>query len=424
MTRKIQSIRGMNDLLPGQIEVWHAVERAIRSVAVEYGYREIRLPLLEKTALFKRSIGEVTDIVEKEMYTFLDQRGNSLSLRPEATASCVRAGIQHGLFHNAQVRLWYMGPMFRYERPQKGRYRQFHQFGIEAFGWVGPDIDAEVIALGAKLWKMLGIDQGVTLQVNSLGDAETRARYRENLVSYFKQYQSDLDRDSRRRLTMNPLRILDSKNPAMQDMIQNAPTMIEFLDDESKKHFDSFCEYLSLLNISFEIDHRLVRGLDYYTNTVFEWKSEFLGAQNAFCAGGRYDGLAEVLGGKSVPGAGFALGVERLVELVKIGKMEPEGHPTQVYVCVLGDTGAKLGFKVAESLRNLGICATLNCGGGKLASQLRKAHKLDAAVSIIIGDLEASANTAVVKDMNAKQSQTIVAIDEIEAAVTNLLNPK
>ena len=414
----------MNDLLPGQIEVWHAVERAIRSVAVEYGYREIRLPLLEKTELFKRSIGEVTDIVEKEMYTFLDQRGNSLSLRPEATASCVRAGLQHGLFHNAQVRLWYMGPMFRYERPQKGRYRQFHQFGIEAFGWTGPDIDAEIIALGVKLWKMLGIGQGVTLQVNSLGDVESRARYRGNLVTYFERFKNDLDRDSRRRLDMNPLRILDSRNPAMQDLIQNAPTMIEYLDDASRKHFDLFCEYLSLLNISFEIDHRLVRGLDYYTNTVFEWKSEHLGAQNAFCAGGRYDGLAELLGGRSVPGAGFALGVERLVELVNIGKMQPEGHPTQVYVCVLGSSAAKLGFKAAESLRHLGICATLNCGGGKLASQLRKAHKLKAAVSIIIGDQEAGTNTAVVKDMNAKRAQTIVAIDDIGAAVTDLLNPK
>lgn len=314
----IQAVRGMNDLLPGErVRLWHRVESAIRELTSLYGYQEMRTPVLERTELFKRSIGEQTDIVEKEMYTFTDTGGDSLTLRPEATASCVRAGIQHGLFHNQQTRLWYMGPMFRHERPQKGRYRQFHQFGAEAFGWDGPDVDAELIIMSSQLWALLGIGR-ITLELNSIGSPAARAEYRERLVGYFGERKAELDDDSQRRLGSNPLRILDSKNSEMKTIIEEAPQLADYLDDESKTHFDGVKERLNRAGIDFRINQRLVRGLDYYTRTVFEWTTDLLGAQSAVCGGGRYDLLVEQLGGKPTPATGYAIGLERLIELVSL----------------------------------------------------------------------------------------------------------
>ncbi len=407
-------------MLPDTVEFWQDVEASIRKVAALYGYREIRIPLIERTELFKRSIGEATDIVEKEMYTFADNNGEYMTLRPEATASCVRAGIQHGIFHNTKSRLWYMGPMFRYERPQKGRYRQFHQFGIEAFGWKGPDIDAEVILVGKALWELIGIQSDVELQINSLGTPESRARYRSKLVEYFQHHFDDLDADSQRRLTLNPLRILDSKNPEMQGLISQAPTIIEYLDDESTQHFSKLQSTLTDLGINFKINSRLVRGLDYYNGTVFEWiAGQGLGAQNAICAGGRYDGLVQQLGGGAVPGAGFACGIERLVEL----RQQTRGNRSQgsdVYFAMLGFDAERAGIVLAETLRNAGISVILNCGGGKLASQLKQADRLKSSLAIIIGDLELSRQSAVLKNLETKK-QTQVSFDNIIDAVSKEL---
>ena len=421
MTVKIKSVRGMNDLLPGDIELWQQVEQAIRQIATLYGYSEIRLPLLERTELFKRSIGEATDIVEKEMYTFLDNNGESMTLRPEATASCVRAGVQHGFFYNAKARLWYMGPMFRYERPQKGRYRQFHQFGIEAFGWTGPDIDAEIILVSNALWKLLKIDQDAKLEINSLGTPQSREQYRSELVAYFEKYKDSLDDDSQRRLNTNPLRILDSKNPQMQDLIQSAPVLTDYLSSESKQHFAELCSRLHDLEIGYTVNHRLVRGLDYYTGTVFEWVTDRLGAQNAICAGGRYDGLVEALGGKEVPGAGFAMGIERLVEIVKQGSMELNDPTTQAYVCSLGDSAQRLGFSVAETLRASGISTTVHCGSGNLARQLRSADRLDAWVGIIIGETEVSSDTVTIKNLQSDEPQKVVSVASVVEVVKQML---
>ncbi|MGB5623143.1 MAG: histidine--tRNA ligase, partial [Gammaproteobacteria bacterium] len=315
MTRSIAPIRGINDILPAETRAWQWLEQIVREVLQAQGYGEIRLPLMERTELFARSIGEVTDIVEKEMYTFLDRNGDSLSLRPEATASCVRAGITHGLFHNQQQRLWYSGPMFRYERPQKGRYRQFHQMGAEAFGFAGPDIDAELILACARIWRRLGLDD-LRLELNSLGTAESRQAYRGLLVEYFREHEKDLDEDSQRRLNQNPMRILDSKNPDMQALIDAAPSITDHLDDESADHFAQLRETLDAVGVSYLINPRLVRGLDYYSRTVFEWVTDRLGAQGAVCSGGRYDGLVEQLGGRATPAIGWAMGIERLVELL------------------------------------------------------------------------------------------------------------
>lgn len=334
MSAKIQSIRGMHDVLPEHSGLWQYFERIIRNTIQQYGYREIRMPVVESTDLFCRSIGEVTDIVEKEMYTFQDRNGDSLTLRPEGTASCVRAAIQHGLLHNQQQRLWYMGPMFRHERPQKGRYRQFHQIGVETFGIDGPDIDAELIMMTARFWQQLGLNN-IRLELNTLGSNEARSTYRDVLVDYLNQHHDQLDDESQRRLTSNPLRILDSKNPAMQDMIEAAPKLMDHLDDESRDHFEQLQQILSQAGIEFRINTRLVRGLDYYCKTVFEWVTDELGAQGTVCAGGRYDGLVEQLGGKSTSAAGFAMGVERLLSLIENNgvQIEPE---LDVYMLLQG----------------------------------------------------------------------------------------
>ncbi len=424
MSVKIQSVRGMKDLLPGEIELWQQVEQEVRDVSALYGYSEIRLPLLERTELFKRSIGEATDIVEKEMYTFLDNNDESMTLRPEATASCVRAGVEHGLFHNARARLWYMGPMFRYERPQKGRYRQFHQYGIEAFGWPGPDIDAEIIDVGSTLWKRLKIDRFAKLEINSLGTPESRASYRQQLVLYFEAHHGELDEDSKRRLKTNPLRILDSKNPEMQEMIRSAPVLIDYLGDESKEHFDRLLSHLRDLGIDYEINNRLVRGLDYYSGTVFEWVTDQLGAQNAICAGGRYDGLVELLGGREVPGAGFAMGLERLVEIVRLGDLQSESTAADVYLCMLGDEAQRAGHSIAQTLRQAGVPTVLHCGGGKLARQLRNADRLNTAIAIIVGQSELEAGNAVVKNLRVDEPQKTVPVSEIVETVEQMLKAK
>ena len=421
MHTKFQSIRGMNDLLPSESKLWQSVEESIREVSELYGYREIRLPLLESTDLFKRSIGEETDIVEKEMYTFKDNRGDSLTLRPEATASCVRACIEHGLIHNNKARLWYMGPMFRYERPQKGRYRQFHQYGIEAFGWSTPDIDAEIILVADMLWQKLQIAESARLEINSIGNPNSRKKYRADLVGYFEKYQDSLDADSRRRLRTNPLRILDSKNPSMQTLIEGAPVMTDYLDDDSRRHFERLQLYLESEDIDYTVNHRLVRGLDYYTDTVFEWTTDLLGAQNAICGGGRYDGLVELLGGGTVPGAGFAVGLERLVEILKQRKVVSASFGLQVYLCVLGDAAEVEGLKLAQLLRAAGISAMLHCGGGKLAQQMKSADRANAVLGVIIGAREIETQTAIVKPLRTDAGQQSVALSDVVETIKEML---
>ena len=350
MAEIIRSVRGMNDILPEMTPYWQAVETSLRRVLESYGYQEVRLPILEKTELFKRSIGEVTDIVEKEMYTFDDRNGDSLTLRPEGTAGCVRAAMEHGLF-NQQQRLWYMGPMFRHERPQKGRYRQFHQLGVEAYGFSGPDIDAEMILLTARLWKTLGLEN-ITLQINSLGSTEARLQYRQKLVEYYQAHADQLDEDSQRRLLSNPLRILDSKNPDMQALNEAAPKLIDYLDEASAEHFDQLCQTLRQAGVQFEINLRLVRGLDYYGRTVFEWVTDQLGAQGTVCAGGRYDGLIDQLGGKASTAIGFAIGLERLIALLEAGNVLHEVDGPDAYLVAVGDAAAARSLLLAESLRH------------------------------------------------------------------------
>ena len=377
MSKTIQAVRGMNDLLPDAVARWQRIEAAARSVFAAYGYREIRLPLVERTELFARSIGNLTDIVEKEMYTFEDRNGESLTLRPEGTAGCVRAGIENGLLHNQVQRLWYAGAMFRHERPQKGRYRQFHQIGVEAFGVGAPDLDAELILICARLWRALGI-RGLTLELNSLGTSETRAAYRRALVAYLERHRSALDEDSQRRLEKNPLRVLDSKNPAMQQIIHNAPSLTEYLDDASRAHFGRLCEYLTSAGMAYTLNPRLVRGLDYYTGTVFEWATDRLGAQSAVCAGGRYDGLVELLGGQATPAAGFALGLERLAELLALDVSETgDNQAPQAYLAVLDEAVRSQALKLAESLRDRGWRIECHGGSGSLkgATQARRQER-------------------------------------------------
>ncbi len=414
----------MNDLLPSETHWWTAMEEAARSVAALYGYREIRLPVLERTELFKRSIGEETDIVEKEMYTFLDHRGESLTLRPEATASCVRACIEHGLIDRSKARLWYLGPMFRYERPQKGRYRQFHQFGIEAFGWATPDLDAEIILVANALWQTLGIDRHTRLEINSIGSSASRQRYRADLVAYFEKHEEALDEDSRRRLLANPLRILDSKHPAMQSIIAEAPVMTDYLDSQSGRHFERLCVLLESQNMDFVINHRLVRGLDYYTDTVFEWTTGLLGAQNAICGGGRYDGLVRLLGGESVPGAGFAMGLERLLEVLRQAEFQVHKAAPQVYVCTLGEEAELAGLELAQKLRSSGIRTTFHCGGGKLAQQLKNADRVKAALGVIIGADELSSRVVTVKPLQADAGQQSVAWSNAVETIQVMLEVK
>lgn len=402
----------MNDLLPDAVEIWQRVEDTAREVLDSYGYREVRLPVVEATELFARSIGQHTDIVEKEMYTFEDRNGESLTLRPEGTAGCVRAGIENGLLHNQIQRLWYAGPMFRHERPQKGRYRQFHQIGVEAFGMSGPDIDTELVLLTARLWRKLGLGD-LRLELNSLGTPAARAVYRGKLVCYLRARDAELDDDSRHRLERNPLRVLDSKNPAMQPIIRAAPALKDYLDDASRAHFEELCAGLKRSGVDFHVNPRLVRGLDYYTRTVFEWVTERLGAQSAVCAGGRYDGLVQVLGGKPTPAAGFAIGLERLVELLSAQASGRSGARPQVYVVLLGDAAEGEGLVIAESLRDLGVRVQCDCGGGHLTAQLRRADRSGAELALILGEEEVQIKSITIKNLRQAEAQQRVPLSEL-----------
>ena len=413
---KIQSLRGMHDLLPGNSEIWQYLEKTVADVLSRYSYQEIRFPVLEQTELFKRSVGEATDIVEKEMYSFEDRNGDQLSLRPEGTAGCVRACTEHGLLHNQTQRLWYAGPMFRHERPQKGRQRQFHQIGVEAFGLNGPDIDAELLLLTANLWKTLKIDSVVKLQINSLGTSTDRAHYRDKLVSYLMIHRDDLDEDSQRRLDTNPMRILDSKNPEVQKIVDGAPQLNDFIDDDSRQHFEQLCGILDAAKVSYEINPRLVRGLDYYSKTVFEWVTDSLGAQGTICAGGRYDGLVEQLGGKPCPGVGFAMGIERLVLLLDELKVVPDSvaQTVDIYLLAVGDV-SNAAAVLADNLRN--DCPSLriesHCGGGSFKSQIKKADKSGAAVALILGEQEVSSSAVGVKYLRQEHIQETVVQDSL-----------
>jgi len=409
MSNNIQSVRGMNDCLPDVTDTWHGFEAIIRDWLRRYGYREMRTPILEHTGLFKRAIGEVTDIVEKEMYTFVDAlNGESMTLRPEGTASAVRAVIQHNLLYDGGKRLWYTGPMFRHERPQKGRYRQFHQVGVEALGFAGPDVDAELIVMCADLWRALGI--APTLQLNTLGDAESRHRHRAKLIAFFEVHQDALDEDSKRRLHSNPLRILDSKNPAMQALNDAAPKLMGELDDAARAHFDALQALLHANGIAFEINPRLVRGLDYYNRTVFEWVTDQLGAQGTVCAGGRYDGLIEQLGGKPAPAAGFAMGVERLLSLMELGSTTLAPTVPDAYIVHAGDAAQAFAWQVASALRGAGLAAVLHCGGGSFKSQMKKADASRARFALIIGDDEAAAQQVTLKPLRGTGEQTRVEV--------------
>jgi histidyl-tRNA synthetase len=404
----------MNDLLADQLPYWHRIERAARELFADYGYREMRVPLVEHAELFQRSIGEHTDIVEKEMYSFDDRGGDRLSLRPEATAGLVRAAIEHGLLHNQKQRLWTSGPMFRHERPQQGRYRQFHQIDCEAFGYPGPDIDVEIIQLSARLWRKLGI-QDVRLSVNSLGTPESRRSYRALLVEYLAGRRAELDADSLRRLDANPLRILDSRNPAMRDLIANAPRLVDYLDPDSRRHFDRFLELLAGCGIETAVDPRLVRGLDYYSRTVFEWRSAALGSQDAVCSGGRYDGLVELLGGEPTPAIGWALGIERIVSLMQAaGLPAPEAAPA-VFMVLSGEGAERAGLGLAERLRDAlpGAGVMVNMEGGSFKAQLKRADKSGAALALIIGDNEAAKNVAAVKWLRRQAAQVEWAWNEL-----------
>ena len=425
MAKTIQAIRGMNDCLPEVSGTWQKVESVLRQVVASYGYQEIRTPIVESTDLFKRSIGEVTDIVEKEMYTFEDRNGDSLTLRPEGTASTVRAGNEHGLLYNQQQRLWYMGPMFRHERPQKGRYRQFHQFGVETYGLDGPDIDLEVILLSARLWKAFGIEKHVTLQINSLGSNEARQAYRETLISYLKERADKLDEESLRRLESNPLRVLDSKNPNVQAAIADAPSLLDHLDEESKTHFDSLCERLTQAGISFEINPRLVRGLDYYNRTVFEWVTESLGSQGTVCAGGRYDGLVEQLGGKATPAVGFAMGMERLVLLLtSLSEDALDTSSADVYVTAMGDDAQAYALEVSEHLRDTlpNVRVMMHCGGGNFKKQLKRADKTGARFALLLGSQEMQSREVAVKPLRDGQEQQTIAFNALSSTIADLLN--
>jgi histidyl-tRNA synthetase len=407
MTNNIQAIRGMHDVLPEQTPLWQYAEHKLREVLSVYGYSEIRLPVLEKTELFKRSIGEVTDIVEKEMYTFDDRNGDSLTLRPEGTAGCLRACLEHGLLHNQVHRLWYYGPMYRHERPQKGRYRQFIQLGVETYGMSGPDIDAELILIMDRLWKKLGIRDKVRLQINSLGTIAERQVYRVVLVNYFKAHLDELDEDSLRRLETNPLRILDTKNPAMQQLVENAPELMAHLGEESLAHFNGLTAILDSLGVSYEITTRLVRGLDYYSKTVFEWVTDELGSQGTICAGGRYDSLIEQLGGKPNFAVGFAMGMERLLALVELAGNVPLERSIDVYMIRVGELAEKEGLRLAEEIRNEvpGLKLQVNCGGGSFKSQFKKADKIGAEYAIILGDDEVSRKELAIKSLRSEQGQ-------------------
>lgn len=418
----IQAIRGMHDILPEQTPLWQYAEKIIREVLSSYGYSEIRLPAVEKTELFKRSIGEVTDIVEKEMYTFEDRNGDSLTLRPEGTAGCLRACLEHGLLHNQVHRLWYYGAMYRHERPQKGRYRQFYQLGVETYGMANADIDAELLLLTDRLWKRLGIREKVRLQLNSLGTIAERLVYREALVAYFEQHLDVLDEDSLRRLKTNPLRILDTKNPAMTEVVKNAPELIAYLGEDSKQHFQTILDTLTDLGVSFEINTRLVRGLDYYSKTVFEWVTDELGSQGTICAGGRYDGLIEQLGGKANSAIGFAMGMERLLLLLETLDLKIE-NTVDVYFIRMGQQAEKIGLRLAEQLRTQfpNLKLQLDCAGGSIKSQFKKADKSGAKFALILGEDEAVRGEIGLKSLRDEQlGQQTMKIEALNNVLSDL----
>jgi histidyl-tRNA synthetase len=410
-SKTIQSVRGMKDVLPDESPLWLSFEETVRAWLRAYGYRNIRMPILEPTELFKRSIGEATDIVEKEMFSFVDREKDSLTLRPEGTASCVRALVQHGVvMSGGPQRLYYDGPMFRHERPQKGRYRQFHQVGVEAVGFPGPDIDAEHLVMCARLWRGLGLD-GVALDLNNLGDAKARERYRARLVSYLERHEQALDADSKRRLHANPLRVLDSKNPAMQPIIEGAPRLADDIDDASRKGFEELQQVLRAAGVDYRLNPRLVRGLDYYNGAVYEWAGAGSGSQNAVCAGGRYDGLVAQLGGAPVPACGFAIGVERVLELIKAGKGAP-ARAVDVYIVRQGQSAAAFSWQVAEQFRDAGLSVLLHCGGGNMAAQMKRADASGARFAAVIGDNEAAAGLVGLKALREDAGQTQASIPE------------
>jgi len=423
MSGTLQAIRGMNDILPQESRAWQFVEDSVRSVLESYGYREIRMPIVEKTELFKRSIGEVTDIVEKEMYTFVDRNGDSLTLRPEGTAGCVRACIQHGLLHNQVQRLWYAGPMFRHERPQKGRYRQFHQVGVEVFGLEGPDIDAELLMLTARLWQRLGLQQ-VTLQLNSLGTTAARAAFRDALVDYLRVHHTRLDEDSRRRLDSNPLRILDSKSPEVQALLSDAPVLSDYIDAQSREHFERLCSLLDAAGIGYEINPRLVRGLDYYGRTVFEWVTDQLGAQGTVCAGGRYDALVEYLGGSAAPAVGFALGLERIIALLEQQRAAIPDNDPHLYIVTVGEQAQRHGLLLSERLREAlpALRVMTHCGGGSFKSQFKKADRSGARFALVLGDEEVAKRQAGLKALREQREQQTVGFEELPGRLADLFD--
>ncbi|MGL6175551.1 MAG: histidine--tRNA ligase [Vibrionaceae bacterium] len=421
MSKTIQAIRGMNDYLPTQTPLWQKVEASIASTLIRYGYSEIRMPIVEMTSLFCRAIGEVTDVVEKEMYTFADNNGDSLSLRPEGTASCVRAGIENGLLYNQEQRLWYMGPMFRHERPQKGRYRQFHQVGVEVFGLQGPDIDAEMIFITSRLWRELGIDKHVHLLLNSIGSQADRASYRAALVAFLEQHKAQLDEDCLRRLYSNPLRILDSKNPQVQALLVDAPKLSEHLGEEAKAHFARLRQLLDSAGIAYQLNEKLVRGLDYYNHTVFEWVTESLGAQGTICGGGRYDGLVEQLGGKATPAVGFAMGLERLILMLETLQLVTPPPAVDIYLATCGDDALRSGMLLAERLRDEfpTLLIMNHFGGGNFKKQFKRADKLAAKVVLVLGDDEVAQNRVTCKVLQTQQQFTFEN-DELIAKLCDL----
>ncbi|MBL4815118.1 histidine--tRNA ligase [Shewanella sp.] len=424
MAKQIQAIRGMNDILPTQSPLWQKLETVLRETVSAYGYSEIRTPIVESTDLFKRSIGEVTDIVEKEMYTFDDRNGDSLTLRPEGTASTVRAGNQHGLLYNQEQRLWYMGPMFRHERPQKGRYRQFNQFGVEVYGIGTADVDAEVLMLSARLWEKLGITDHVTLELNTLGDPAERAAYREALIAYLEQFKEQLDEESQRRMYTNPLRVLDTKNPDVQALLVDAPELMDYLGEETRTHFSHLCELLDAVGIKYVINPRLVRGLDYYNRTVFEWVTTSLGSQGTVLAGGRYDGLVEQLGGKNTPAVGFAMGLERIVLMLETLELTDDIPATvDVYVTAMGDASKVEAIKIAQALRSdlPGLRVMSHCGGGNFKKQMKRADKSGALIALVIGEDELASNQVAIKYLREKKEQALVARDGLAAYIAELI---
>ena len=420
MAKVIQAIRGMNDCAPTESPLWQWVEGQVKQVLASYGYSEVRMPIVESTPLFARAIGEVTDVVSKELYTFWDN-DEQLTLRPEGTAGCVRAAIEHGWIYNNEQRLWYMGPMFRHERPQKGRYRQFHQAGVEVFGIANPEIDAELIILTARLWKALGIDQHVSLQLNSIGSLEARANYRSALVAFLENHQDLMSDEEKERLVKNPLRILDTKNQALQEVLNDAPKLLDYLDEESRTHFATLCQLLDDMGIAYEVNPKLVRGLDYYNKTVFEWVTSALGAQGTVCGGGRYDGLVEQLGGHAAPGVGFAMGLERLVLLVQeVNAAVPVANTVDVYLVYSGEGATLNAFQLAETIRSAlpQVRVMTHCSGGKFQKQFKRADKVDAKLALVIGESEVAEKTVVVKDLRSSAEQVTISQADIIETLT------